>query len=286
MRPLAKDPNLWGATLDVFSWISKSFTFRSSAVGSHRSRPVAEACGTFLERAALWMAGGEGDFVKFEPITTKGAVPAIASRVALLVVTGLAAVVLVAMTVVSNGSARTGASNQTRTASPTPKCPVGASGALESSQEAISYGICFLQRGGLNVDPSSAGANEMIEGDAVRELGIADGVDRSLSQRRVWVLSISGSKTVSNCPQASESLCSTEFTDRFYVYREGGGVGGGVFCTGACSGTSIRSGARPSTTPPSSPDGPLSPPANGLALTVPDSSVVLDPEGPADISVP
>jgi hypothetical protein len=213
-------------------------------------------------------------------------VSAIASRVAVLAVTVLATAVLIALFVISDGSDRTAASGQTQTASPTPRCPVGASGSLESSQEAISYGICFLQRGGLNADPSSAGANEMIEGDAVRELGIADGVDRSLSQRRVWVLSISGSTTVSNCPQASESLCSTEFTDRFYVYREGGGVGGGVLCTGVCSGTSIRLGARPTTTPPSSPDGPLSPQANRLALTVPDSAVVLDPEGPANISVP
>jgi hypothetical protein len=160
-------------------------------------------------------------------------------------VAGIAATTILVSGVLAGGSATPQSISLLATPSPVlESCSSPTSGVVTSADQAIAFAICFLRSRSFVVNGDGAIAVGMTEEQAVTELGISDGVDDQ-SQRQVWLLGISGYVTGHQCPHFTSDGCSnnsglTAFRDDFYIYAQGGGVGGGVLCTGECYGRPFK----------------------------------------------
>jgi hypothetical protein len=186
-------------------------------------------------------------------------------------VAGIATTAILVSGVLAGGSATPQSISLPATPSPVlESCSSPTSGVVTSADQAIAFGICFLRSRGFVVNGDGAIAVGMTEEQAVTELGISDGVDDQ-SQRQVWLLDISGYVTGHQCPHFSSDGCSnnsglTPFRDAFYIYAQGGGVGGFGLCTGECYGWPFKY-LRPD---------PASPPTNTPAPRISSMLTVMD----------
>jgi len=103
--------------------------------------------------------------------------------------------------------------------------------AIESEEQAIDIVICRLERHGDHPDRSTARASRMMEKDALASIGMTDNI-RSLSERPVWLVQLSGEAVGFACSPRPESPCyqlsrPSPATYDLYVFVEGGEIGGG-----------------------------------------------------------